>query len=108
LEEVPEVYVIQEVDAQDQYPAEEYWTELLGSTGSVDLLNIQVGHWKNPASLKRLGIVPEKKIPGKLTEDQVREIRQSSESLRVLAGKHGVSWISIRNVRIGKTYQDVI
>jgi hypothetical protein len=43
----------------------------------------------------------------KLTDDQVRDIRQSQEPARVLAERHGVTHPTILNVREGRTYKHV-
>ena len=43
----------------------------------------------------------------KLTDDQIRDIRQSQEPARVLAERHGVTHPTILNVREGRTYKHV-
>ena len=43
----------------------------------------------------------------KLTNEQVREIRQSSESVQTLAKRYGVSDCTIRNVINRKRYASV-
>lgn len=44
---------------------------------------------------------------GLFTDDQVREIRASGDSARLLANRYGVSADVIRRVRIRRTYADV-
>lgn len=53
---------------------------------------------KNPWSISRR----------KLTPDQVLEISASSEPDRVLAKRYSVSNVTIRNIRFGRTYRDVL
>lgn len=43
----------------------------------------------------------------RLTDDQVREIRASSESQRVLGNKYGLAGVAIWQIRHYKTYKDV-
>jgi hypothetical protein len=105
LDEMPEHEIIQEVSKEFQYKAEEYWTRLLGQVSSVELLNERKedGTYSPPLNFKR----GEESPTAKLTEDKVRKIKRSSESLRVLAVKYDVSWITIRNIRIGKTWKHI-
>lgn len=43
----------------------------------------------------------------KLTDEQVKEVRQSSESQRVLAKRFGVNKNLIAEIRAGTIYRDV-
>ena len=43
----------------------------------------------------------------KLSEDQVRDIARSKETLQVLADRFGVGIYAIRGVRCGRTYRDI-
>lgn len=43
--------------------------------------------------------------PPKLTEERVREIRESSLRLKVLAAKFGVSISAIHHVKSGRTWR---
>ena len=44
----------------------------------------------------------------KLTDDQVREIRRSTETIRVLGDRYGVAYTQISRLRRGETYRRVV
>jgi len=135
LEEMPEYEVVQEVDKKFQYEAEEYWTKLLRQVSSVSLLNINNGQKYAVKGFKRPPEVGEKirlafqkrreaGITGhsrghdnhrrgadspsaKLTDEEARAIKHSTGSLRTVAAQFGVSWITVRNIRLGNTWKHI-
>jgi predicted GIY-YIG superfamily endonuclease len=132
LDEMPEHEVIEEVPQELQYEAEEYWTKMLRQIESVDLLNFLDGKkhavtgYKRPPEVgekiretvrkrKEAGTYPqrlnfkrgEESPSAKLHDEEARAIKHSTESLRVLAARYDVSWITIRNIRIGKTWKHI-
>lgn len=128
LDARPEVWVIQTVPIEQGPAAEKYWIHLLNEVLG-DLLNViytpeasVIGKAarSSPEVRARMSAAMKGRKPAsydhargehcpsaKLTEDDVRVIRASSDSLRVLAARYGVSFIAIRNVRLGLTWKHV-
>lgn len=123
LDVMPDYEILQEVCEESRWDAEEYWTRLLMQSPCLNLLNVHPGRKvigtprseevRRKMSEAQRGRTRTSRVRGedtsaaKLTEQDVREIRQSTDSLRKLAARYGVSWITIRNVRIGKTWTHV-
>lgn len=125
LDAMPGHQILQEVCKESRWDAEEYWTRLLMQFSYLDLLNVHpgtkvIGTPRSEEARRRMSEAQrgrpassyarakgEASKSAKLTEQQVREIRQSPESLRVLAARYDVSWITIRNIRIGHTWKHV-
>lgn len=61
-----------------------------------------------PSSERKAHSYKASKVLRKLTDDEVFEIRGSSESLRVLASRFGVVKSTIHNVKSGKLYANVM
>jgi hypothetical protein len=96
LNDQPKYVVLNKVFVELRLNVEDYYIKVFSQSPGIELLNVRKA--KKPPRNKRLT---------KLSEDDVRVIRESKESLRVLASKYDVSWITIRNVRLGLTWMHV-
>lgn len=131
LDEMPEWEIIQEIAKEFKYEAEEYWTKLLRQVKSVSLLNVNDGQKHTIKGYKRPPEVSEKmrlahqrhkeaglsnrsyanRVRGennpmaKLTHAEALAIKYSTGSLRNVAAEFGVSWITVRNIRLRKTWK---
>jgi GIY-YIG catalytic domain len=118
LNREPEVWEIQKVSDDQRWLAEEYWTDLLNQVLAYPLLNVVSGRhsvggrgrvWTEQQR-KRLSerrksagnftaVRGEDNSNAKLTDDNVREIRSSSENAKILGEKFNVSPRTIHAVR---------
>jgi hypothetical protein len=62
--------------------------------------------WQNPVRIKKLQQGARARA-GKLNEAIVREMRNSHESCKTLARRHGVATSTVINIKAGKSWRDV-
>ncbi len=128
LTEPPEFEVVQTVSDEFAQSAETYWIEMLRQTVvGPELLNVLDGRkmraeTRQKISLYQTGSVLPSEIrekisysnrgefnaSAKLTENDVRVIRASSKSFRVLANDYGVSHTAIREILSRVTWKHII
>jgi hypothetical protein len=111
LTDMPEVVILQIVPAGQGDDVERYWVGRFG-----DLLNVQFtgrakGHPQSAATRAKLSkamtgryVGRPRPLASKLTADDVRQIRASTERQRELADKYGVTQPTISQIRSGKLW----